>query len=287
MIIPRGDGMATTNFQRALDFIEEHITDNISLNDIAGQSGYSVPQFYRLFKRLTGDTIGEYVLRLRMSMAAIDLKETKGTVAEIAYKYGFTSHDVFTRGFKRVYGVLPNQYRQSEQCFPPLKQLMIAQEKEIKDECQMTFRVLHQKEILVMGMECKAYVWDMDGSVGRLWSDFLSRVNEIKTQTEPMVMYGICEHESCDSEHFTYMAAVKVANQEQVPEGMVLRKIRPQKFFQAFVPESVSIPDAYTTTTNYAKSLTYTLDEYDNIEVYEERFQDPDTHSFQLLVPIK
>lgn len=46
----RGDGMATTDFQRALDFIEEHIMENITLHDIAKESGYSVPQCYRLFK---------------------------------------------------------------------------------------------------------------------------------------------------------------------------------------------------------------------------------------------
>lgn len=279
--------MATTDFQRALDFIEEHIMENITLHDIAKESGYSVPQCYRLFKRLTGDTIGEYVLRRRMSLAAVELKETNKSVAEIAYQYGFASHDVFTRAFKRVYGILPNQYRHSKECFPPLKQMILSQEYDCKDQQQMVFRVLHQKEILVMGMECKASLWDVDGSIGRLWSVFLSKINEIKTLADPMVMYGICEYEHCEGENFIYMAAVKVTNTDTLPKGMVIRKIRSQTFFQAFVPESISVPDAYTSTINYAKSLAYTLDEYDNIEVYEDQFQDPDLHRFQLLVPIK
>lgn len=48
-------------------------------------------------------------------------------------------------------------------------------------------------------MECIATKWNSDGAIGRLWSDFLPRVDEIKHTGKTMTMYGICEHEDYDN----------------------------------------------------------------------------------------
>jgi len=151
----------------------------------------------------------------------------------------------------------------------------------------MKFSLFHSDGFYVIGMECNARIWDSDGDIGRLWSDFLARVDEIKLTTSPMTMYGICEHETCDSEHFKYMAAIGIKNVAEAPLGMTKRFIRVQKFIQSSVPYFISTPDAYASTIGYTKSLGYEMDFYDNIEVYDEIFQDPDVHSFKLMIPIK
>lgn len=272
---------------KALDYIDKNITRNISLYDICHETGFSVPHFYRLFKRLTGDTVGAYILRRRMLMAARELIESKKTITSIAYEYGFESHDVFTRAFTRLYGMSPNKYRHSSSP-PPLKKLMeIDDNGQDADNNMMKFSLLHSDGFYVIGMECNARTWDSDGEVGRLWSDFLTRVDELNKIAEPMTMYGICEHETCDNDRFKYMAAVGVNEASDVPLGMKKRFIRVQKFIQASVPDSISTPDAYAGTISYAKSLGYEIDLYDSIEVYDEVFQDPDVHSFKLLIPIK
>lgn len=272
--------------QKALDYIEKNITQDISLYDISREAGFSVPHFYRLFKRLTGDTVGAYILRRRMAMAARDLIESNKSITDIAFQYGFESHDVFTRAFIRVYGIPPSKYRHSNGS-PPIKRLTAINDGIIIDKQQMKFSLLHTDSFYVIGMECKARQWDSDCAIGRLWSDFLLRVDEIKQASSPMIMYGICEHETCDNEQFKYMAAIGVYSSGEVPSGMSKRLIRAQSFFQASVPDFISIPDAYSGTIGYAKSLGYELDDYDNIEVYEEIFQDPDVNSFKLLIPIK
>ena len=58
-------------------------------------------------------------------------------------------------------------------------------------------------------------------------------------------------------------------------------------YIQAEVPEDIKTPDAYTKTFEYAKQNGYELDNYDEIEVYEEIFKDPDYNAFKLLIPIK
>lgn len=271
---------------KALDYIDKNITQNVSLYDISREAGFSVPHFYRLFKRLTGDTVGAYILRRRMSMAARDLIDSDKSITSIAFEYGFESHDVFTRAFTRVYGMSPNKYRQSNYP-PPLKRLSVVDDEPAIDSHKMTFSLLHSDGFYVIGMECYARIWDNDGNIGKLWSDFLTGVNDIKQATNPMTMYGICEHETCDNDRFKYMASIGVNGAFEAPLGMTKRFIRVQKFIQASVPDSISTPDAYAGTIGYAKSLGYEIESYDNIEIYDEFFQDPDVHCFKLLIPIK
>lgn len=273
------------NMQKALDFIENNITGNISLYDISDQAGFSVPHFYRLFKRLTGDTVGAYIERRKLSLAARDIIKTNKSITSIAFEYGFESHDVFTRAFSRVYGMSPRKYRGSEGA-PPLKRMTVLSDGQRPDD-RMSFSILHSMGFEVVGMECIATVWDGDGAIGRLWSDFLPRADQIKHALNPMVMYGICDHESCGRDHFRYLAAVGVNRTEEIPPGMVKYSTKSQTYLQANVPDFISVPDAYSGTIGYAKSLGYEIEDYDNIEVYEEAFRDPAFHSFQLLIPIK
>ncbi len=151
----------------------------------------------------------------------------------------------------------------------------------------MNFSLMHMGGFHVIGMECDAVTWDLDGAVGRLWSGFLQRAEEIKQVLNPINMYGICEHETCDNGRFRYIASIGVSEAAEAPPGMIKRYVREQDFLQANVPDSISTPDAYAGTVGYAKSLGYEIDSYDTIEVYEELFQDPDVNSFKLLIPVK
>lgn len=106
IIIMGGDIMPKEQcLQKAMDYIENNLNSDISYYDIACEAGISVPHFYRLFKRLTGDTVGAYILRRRISMAANDLTDSDKSIVSIAFEYGFESHDVFTRANGNVTGV--------------------------------------------------------------------------------------------------------------------------------------------------------------------------------------
>jgi AraC family transcriptional regulator len=286
MISAWGESMPKDkHMQKALSYIDKNITGEISLYDIAREAGFSVPHFYRLFKRLTGDSVGAYIVRRKISMAAHDLTVSDEPVTGIAFKYGFESHDVFTRAFKRVYGLSPISFRRCGGA-PPLKRLPTAADMR-EGTGQMTFSLWQTDGFYVIGMECDAVIWDDDGSIGRLWSDFLTLSDAIKKPAKPLTMYGICEHETSRGDRFRYMAAIGVNPASEAPPGMTKRYVREQSFIMACVPDSVATPDAYAGTIGYAKSLGYETELYDNIEVYDEIFHDPDDHCFKLLIPVK
>ena len=273
------------SLQKAMDYIEKNLTGDISYYDIAREAGISVPHFYRLFKRLTGDTVGAYLLRRRISLAANDLADSNKSIVSIALEYGFESHDVFTRAFRRVYGISPSKYRKSITSVP-LKRLTTISDLSVMDEHQMKFSLLQTEGFVVAGLECRAVQWDSDGAVGKLWSEFLARMEKIQLIQDKVTMYGICEHETCNDEDFTYMAAIGMDSGTVVPPGMTKKFISPQNFFQASVPDCISTPDAYAGAIGYARSLGYTLVDNDMIEVYDGIFQDPDVNRFRLLIPI-
>ena len=100
----------------ALDFIEEHLQEDISTEALAQSAGLSPFYFQRLFKRLTGRPVLEYVKMRRLAMAVSALADREKRILDVAVEYGFSSHAAFTRAFKEAYGELPTEYRRRHMC---------------------------------------------------------------------------------------------------------------------------------------------------------------------------
>ena len=92
---------------RAVEYIEAHLTDEISLEAIAGHVGVSDYHFRTVFFYLAGMTLGEYVKNRRLSEANRALLQGE-SVTDVAYKYGYQSLDGFARAFKKWSGLLPS-----------------------------------------------------------------------------------------------------------------------------------------------------------------------------------
>lgn len=276
----------TDLMRRVVEYIDANLGEELSLYDIAGRAGYSVPHFYRLFKAATGWTVGEFVTKRRLERAAEALRAGGRTVADIAYEFGFGSHDVFTRAFIRAYGTPPSRFRKYGAVSVPT-QCVTACLPVDNMPVDITFTEVRPDAFYVTGMRCSAMQWDEDLAIGKLWSAFLPRVEEIDGRTLPLVMMGLCEPEQTPSGRFTYMAAVRTQPGACVPPGMVVRQVRAQRFVEARIPDSMGVREAYELTIARAQQGGTTVDDYDNIEVYEEVFRDPADHSFILWIPIK
>jgi len=98
----------------AIDYIEDHLTDNIDLNEAAGRAYCSVFHFQRIFSVVIGVPLGEYIRRRRLSLAAAELSSSNVKVIDVAMKYGYESPDAFTRAFRNVYEITPMAVRKSD-----------------------------------------------------------------------------------------------------------------------------------------------------------------------------
>lgn len=97
----------------ALDYIETNLKDDISQEDIARQCSYSVSSLQKMFKRVFHIGIADYIGRRRITAASKELLSTDDNILDIALRYGYNSHEVFSRAFTRIWGESPSQYRKN------------------------------------------------------------------------------------------------------------------------------------------------------------------------------
>ncbi len=97
--------------QRAIDYIEDHLTEAVDYETAAAQSFSSSYHFQRVFSILCGFTVGEYIRCRRLSLAGMELAAGGAKVIDIALKYGYESPDSFAKAFQRFHGILPSQAR--------------------------------------------------------------------------------------------------------------------------------------------------------------------------------
>lgn len=100
-----------SELQNAVNYIEEHITDDIDYKVVAAQSFSSSYNFQRVFSTLCGFSVGDYIRNRRLSLAGFELVTRKVKIIDVATKYGYDSPDSFTKAFKKFHGILPSQAR--------------------------------------------------------------------------------------------------------------------------------------------------------------------------------
>ena len=101
--------------QSCRDYIEEHVTDALTVEELAERSGYTTYYFTRLFKEETGLSVKETILRAKIAEAKRLLSNTDMTVLEISESLKFSSQSYFTHQFERVEGVAPTKFRLKNQ----------------------------------------------------------------------------------------------------------------------------------------------------------------------------
>ena len=94
-----------------LDDIENRVTEDLTAGEVAAVAGFSTPHFREVFRNTTGRTLAKYITHRRLCHAASALARTGRSVSEIAMDYGFGSHDVFTRAFRRTFHETPANFR--------------------------------------------------------------------------------------------------------------------------------------------------------------------------------
>jgi AraC family transcriptional regulator len=103
--------------RRVLDRMEAELTCNLDLNTLAAESGYSRSHFLRIFRAGMGCSPHEWLTQLRVEKAKKMLREDSASLIDIAASCGFCSHSHFSRTFRQIAGLTPDQYRRTRDLF--------------------------------------------------------------------------------------------------------------------------------------------------------------------------
>lgn len=96
--------------QRMQDYIEQNLSDEITIEQLAKTANFSPRQAVRLFERYTGYTPAHYIRRLRLKKSALRLRDSNCKIIDVAMEEGFGSVDGYTRAFAREFGKNPKDY---------------------------------------------------------------------------------------------------------------------------------------------------------------------------------
>ena len=89
--------------QKMIDWIEAHLADNPSLLEMSNQIGYSLYYCSSRFHEIVGMSFKSYVAGRQLAMAALEIRDTKARILDIAIKYGYSSQEALTRAFKKAF----------------------------------------------------------------------------------------------------------------------------------------------------------------------------------------
>ena len=97
-----------------VEYINNHLGEDIDLNKLAEISGFSRWHFHRIFTEFLGEPVGTFIVRMRVETAARLLRYTEIPVKEIAYKVGYDVPSSLSKVFRQFYGISPNEYRNNK-----------------------------------------------------------------------------------------------------------------------------------------------------------------------------
>lgn len=110
VILEMGDHMNWINkIQEAIDYIEENLLEDISIETVGKAINYAPSSFQNLFSAVTGYSVGEYIRFRRLSCAAEVLAQGKSSITDIAIIYGYESVEAFSKAFKRLFHCSPTK----------------------------------------------------------------------------------------------------------------------------------------------------------------------------------
>lgn len=131
-------------------YIENHITDDIDITELAKITMQNSDSFSRLFGYMVGMTINEYIRRRKLSLAINDLQNSDAKIIDIAMKYGWNSSDAFTKAFVNQHGITPTNARNkigSVKIYPP-----VSFEVNVKGAKEMDFKIIDVEGFEVYGL---------------------------------------------------------------------------------------------------------------------------------------
>lgn len=136
--------------QASADYIDTHLKDPLSVEQLAARAGFSPYYYCRLFSLYMQMPVMEYVRRRRLTYAAADICRGK-RILDVAMDYGFESHNGFSKAFRKVYGYSPDEYRRRVSPHRPIAPNPLAEQK-VEFSVLPKVRVAEQKGFYVAGM---------------------------------------------------------------------------------------------------------------------------------------
>lgn len=282
-----------TGIQNAINYIEEHLTEEIDYTQVAKEAACSSFYFQRIFSILCGMTLGDYIRNRRLTLAGNELSAADDKVIDIALKYGYESPESFTRAFSRFHGVTPSEAKKDGSKLKSFSRLSV--KITLSGGNIMDYKII-EKEAFDIIEKVEAHTVE-DSENAKSIPAFWTRSHNdgtvkklLDTTTDRAYIFGVCYGNLPENaKTFNYSIAAKCNENTVVPEGFRKNTI-PARTWAVFeckgaMPNAMQdmwhkIVSEFFPTSSYKP--TYEMD----IEAYSEgNMGDPDYYS-EIWIPV-
>lgn len=279
----------------AITYIEAHLNEDIGLEDVARETGYSYYHITRLFKSVVGETVGSYINKRRLSNASKGLLYTEKRILDIAIESNYESSEAFSRAFKDVYHISPLEYRKnqldlfvgSKKCLNPDMLQHIANSITIEPQ------IVNVSETRVAGI--RGDVTLKGDSLPYLWEQFHKIRTVIPHTIADRRDFCICETgettytESGDA-IYSEMIGTEIDSFEDMPDIVATKVIKPGKYAVfTHLGSLYSLEKTYDYIWGtWILSTKEELDNREDFELYTEQIHGADNpnNKIEIYIPI-
>lgn len=282
------------SLQKAINYMEEHLLEEISIEEIAKQANFSTFHFQRTFSLLTDTSVSEYLRRRRLTLAAQELCQSDTKIINLAWKYGYDTPEAFSKAFRRQHGISPSEVRKYTGKLKSYNRLMI--QVQLKGVDPMQYQIVKKKNFQVIGIRRTYSLENGDNLTGipRFWDEVNSNgIDQLLFQANngPVKgVLGVCVDKSdSDTKQIDYWIATAHEGND-IPAGFSKLEI-PASTWAIFEVHG-AMPHAMQNTwkqifSEWFPSSGYRLAGTPELEVYSDGdASHPDYYS-EIWIPVK
>ncbi|MBE5966184.1 MAG: AraC family transcriptional regulator [Lachnospiraceae bacterium] len=216
--------------QKAIEYMENHLLEKISYEDVARQLYMSNYHFHRLFSMITGITANDYIRSRKLSMAGQELIMSDKKVIDMAFKYGYESPESFTKAFARFHGVTPNVAKRSGTGLRSFNRLVI--KIQLEGGSIMEYKIVEKERFQllakVQAFRNESISEDGNTEIPDFWKQCGDNgvFDVLRQHTKNHDTYGVCAPISKENTHFDYGIGM-VYDGGEIPNGFRIWNVTP------------------------------------------------------------
>ena len=196
-----------TGIQNAINYIENHLTEEIDYDKAAAEAACSSFYFQRIFSILCDISLSEYIRNRRLTLAGNELNASNAKVIDIALKYGYESPESFARAFSKFHGITPSKAKKNGSKLKSFSRLSV--KITMSGGSVMDYKIV-EKEAFEIIEKVEAHRSHNDGTVKALFEN----------ATDNTFIFGICYGNNSDNaKTFNYSIGAICDENTIVPKG--------------------------------------------------------------------
>lgn len=278
----------TESIRDALGYIEEHLTEELTIEAISRQVHFSPYYFQKGFSLLCDFTVSDYIRFRRLALAASELVATDQKIIEIALKYGYQSPDSFTKAFTRFHGCTPSEARKGSpiKAFAPLSIKF-----QLTGGATMEYKMVEKEAFTVVGLQEEFSYEEAKQAIPKFWENYLK--SSVAKTVAPV--FGVNSDVAMTGDRFQYLIGDVTKGQnlptectkQEIPaftwavfacKGPMPTKIQEvnRQIYEEWLPSS----------RDYEIAAGYCIEYYDDPSSYPQGVQDKAYYA-EIWIPVK